>query len=196
MEKLGILDVRILAAGIKHRGIIDEYILERSGISAGTGMILDSLASLMGQKMVRLNDAKSFEVTDSARQLFWNRNVPLRTRILRLLSICPLGPEEIAACLDEEPGMIESSAETLRKGRLIMMSALRDGTKIQKKLEILPRGMQELQAKTSGNAGARDAQIRDMLDVITGLLDAPGICPDARDQIAQKIHDIRLMLDE
>jgi len=146
MEKIGLFDVKILVLGIKNNGRIDDQALESSEpAKAGTGRVLDSLASLIERNLIRLNGDKSFQVTNAARQILWNGEVPLWVRILRILETSPLNLEEISGYLDEQKEKVGAEIEDLRKNQLVLMSALRAGGELERVFEILQEGKDELE---------------------------------------------------
>ena len=84
MRKIGTIELEILNLAIKEKGTFNETNLENSNLKRlGVGKILDTLAGLKDRKMIILNDNGSFSITDLAKDILWNSNVPLWARMLR-----------------------------------------------------------------------------------------------------------------
>jgi len=201
MEKIGLFDVKILVSGIKNNGRIDDQALGAS--EAGTGRVLDGLASLIERGLIRLNGDKSFQVTDAARQILWNEGIPLRVRVLRILEASPLNLGEISEYLDEQEGKVGAEIEDLRKNRLVLMSASRAGGGLERVFEILPEGKDELERISSQGRGysdprqgkTPDAEVRGLLGEISESLEDSGMDEETRRGVLEKISKIRSKLD-
>lgn len=111
----------------------------------GVGRILDVLAELREKKWIELNKDGTFSITTSGRHLFWNDKMPLWLRILHVLEIKSFPEEEIAKYLNQDFQKIQSELEKLRKNGLVMITTIREESKIKKMLEILPYGKEELE---------------------------------------------------
>ena len=86
MTKLGSVDLEIIHLGISKKGPFNETDLARSNLKhLGVGRMLDSLASLKDRKLLEMNPDGSFAVTDLARHILWDKKIPTKVRILRLL---------------------------------------------------------------------------------------------------------------
>ena len=204
VAEIGLLDARILALGVGNGGRIDERVLGSPSLAgAGTGRVMDCLASLAGRGMIALNADKSFRVTGAARRILWDGGIPLWARILKVLEIGPLGAGAIAELLAEDAGGVLAEAEALRRGRLVMTSALRTNEGVEKTYEILPEGAEELEgaraaggglpgSAPAGPPGGRGAAgAASLLDEIAA--DVRAAVPDAglRDAILRKISRAR-----
>ncbi len=147
MNKIGLLDLKILYLGIRgESNTFDEHDLEASDIKdAGVGRILDTLASLREKKLVDMTDNGEFCVTNVAKNLLWNKELPLWLRILRLLDIKSFNIDEISKYLVEPIHAAQESIEVLRKNQLILREPIRrkDG-KLEKVFEILQEGRDEI----------------------------------------------------
>jgi len=200
--KIGLLDVRILSQGIRNGGRIDEHVLEGSELAkAGTGRVLDCLASLAERGLIRLNDDKSFQVTESARRDLWDQAVPPWVRILRMLDIGAQDPGRLAAHLNEGRERIDSELEGLRRSRLVMMSALRSERGLEQVFEILPEGQKRLEEirmqahpGPPPEAGA-DSEILDLLTEIVKNLRESDLDEASRERIISKVSKVRSKLD-
>lgn len=145
MTKLGAIDLEILHLGIKGNGRFDEKDIEKSElIRLGVGRLLDSLASLKDRKLIELNNDGSFSITGFAKNMLWSEQTPTWVKILRVLEIKSYNIETISDFLKKSEIEIEREIEKLRKNHLILMSPLRQESKIIKIYEILPEGLEKL----------------------------------------------------
>lgn len=145
MTKLGLIDLEMLFLGIKNNGTFNEKNIENSELKRlGVGRILDSLASLKDRKMVTLNSDGSFSITDLAKYTLWSEQIPTWVKILRLLEIKSFDTDSISNFLRKPESEITEEIEKLRKKQLILMSPLRQESKIIKMYEILPEGIEKI----------------------------------------------------
>jgi len=145
MTKLGLIDLEILFLGIKNNGTFNEKDIENSNLKRlGVGRVLDSLASLKDRKMLTLNNDGTFSITDLAKFTLWGEQIPLEVKILRLLEIKPLDIESISNFLRKPENELTDEIEKLRKKQLVLMSTLRQESKLIKMYEILPEGIEEI----------------------------------------------------
>ena len=145
MTKLGLIDLEMLFLGIKNNGTFNEKNIENSELKRlGVGRILDSLASLKDRKMVTLNNDGSFSVTDLAKYTLWSNQIPTWVKILRLLEIKSFDMDSISNFLRKPESELTEEIEKLRKKQLILMSPLRQESKIIKMYEILPEGIEKI----------------------------------------------------
>ena len=145
MTKLGLIDLEMLFLGIKNNGTFNEKNIENSELKRlGVGRILDSLASLKDRKMVTLNNDGSFSITDLAKYTLWSDQIPTWVKILRLLEIKSFDMDSISNFLRKPESELIEEIEKLRKKQLILMSPLRQESKIIKMYEILPEGIEKI----------------------------------------------------
>ena len=145
MTKLGVIDLEILDLGIKGSGSFNEKDIEKSELKRlGVGRILDSLASLKDRKLIDLNSDGSFSITDLAKHTLWSEQIPTWVKILRLLEIKSCSIEVISDFLKKPEIKLIDEIEKLRKNQLILMSPLRQESKIIKMYEILPEGIEKI----------------------------------------------------
>ena len=145
MTKLGLIDLEMLFLGIKNNGTFNEKDIENSELKRlGVGRILDSLASLKDRKMVTLNSDGSFSITNLAKYTLWNDQIPTWVKILRLLEIKSFDMDSISNFLRKPESEITEEIEKMRKKQLILMSPLRQESKIIKMYEILPEGIEKI----------------------------------------------------
>jgi len=143
--KLGIIDLEILHLGMKCGESFNENDIENSDLKRlGVGRMLDSLASLKDRKLVELNKNGSFSITDLAKNTLWSDNIPTWVKILRLLEIKPCSFEIISILLQKTESEIYDEIEKLRQNQLVLMSPLRQESKIIKMYEILPEGIEKI----------------------------------------------------
>ena len=144
MTKLGLIDLQILHLGIKGNGNFNEKDIENSELKRlGVGRILDALASLKDRRLINLNNDGSFFITDLAKHTLWDEQIPTWVRILRLLEIKSCSSEMISDFLKKPEIKLIDEIEKLRKNQLILMSPLRQESKIIKMYEILPEGIKK-----------------------------------------------------
>ena len=145
MRKLGTIDLEVLILAIKENGTFNENNLESSELKRyGVGKILDTLASLKDRKFISLNSDGSFSITQLAREILWNSNIPLWARVLRLLQIKSCSLNEIIDFLETPQDKIITEIEILRKNQFILMSPQRKSEKLIKMYEILPEGIHKI----------------------------------------------------
>ena len=145
MTKLGLIDLEMLFLGIKNNGTFNEKDIENSELKRlGVGRILDSLASLKDRKLVTLNSDGSFSITDLAKYTLWSDQIPTWVKILRLLEIKSFDMDSISNFLRKPESEITEEIEKMRKKQLILMSPLRQESKIIKMYEILPEGIEKI----------------------------------------------------
>jgi len=143
--KLNYVDLQILFLGIKNNGKFDENDIEGSDLKKlGIGRILDQLASLKERNLIEMNKDGSFQVTNIARHILWDDQLPLWIRILRVLEIQSMDLEKISLFLLLLPEKIHTEIEDLRKRQLILMSPLRIDSRIIRMFEILPDGIEQI----------------------------------------------------
>ena len=145
MTKLGLIDLQILHLGIKGNGNFNEKDIENSELKRlGVGRILDALASLKDRRLINLNSDGSFFITDLAKHTLWDEQIPTWVKILRLLEIKSCSSEAISDFLKKPEIKLIDEIEKLRKNQLILMSPLRQESKIIKMYEILPEGIEKI----------------------------------------------------
>jgi len=143
MGELNISDLQILHLGIKRDGRFDENDIEKSDLKKlGVGRILDQLASLKERNLITLNKDGSFSVTNVARHILWDSQIPLWIKILRILEIKSQDIIKISSFLLSSPDQILPEIEDLRKKQLVLMAPLRNDKGILKMYEILPEGIE------------------------------------------------------
>ena len=89
-----------------------------------------------------MNKDGSFSVTNVARHILWDSQIPLWIKILRILEIKSQDIEKISSFLLSSPDQILPEIEDLRKKQLVLMSPLRNDKGIVKMYEILPEGIE------------------------------------------------------
>lgn len=197
MTKLGAIDLEILFLGIKKNNSFNENDIENSELKRlGVGRILDSLASLKDRKLINMNKDGSFFVTELARHVLWSHEIPLWVKILRLLEIKSCSITEIANFLKKtEEGVIEE-IENLRKNQLILMSPLRQESKIIKMYEILPEGIDKInKVEADGfqdnTFEVKDAPKTEILEIIEDVIKEVDKEPVNKKDIISKLNLVR-----
>jgi hypothetical protein len=203
MTKLSITDLEILHLGIKKEGTFDENDLEQSELKKlGVGRILDQLASLKERKLIELNKNGSFTITNTARHILWDNQIPLWIKILRILEIKPQSIEKISSWLLSEQIQIQKEIEELRKRQLVLMSPLRNKEGIVKIFEILPEGIEEIKkAQSQGIQNIPDTinpqvEILSLLEeTIKDVKGSEEISDRKKDKIISKLEKIKDKLE-
>jgi hypothetical protein len=143
MAKLTMVDLKILFLGISKDGNFDEKDIEKSDLKKlGVGRILDQLGSLKERNLIEINKDGSFSITNSAKHILWDKKIPLWVRILRVLEIKSQNIDNISSFLLVPQDKIKEEIEDLRKRHVVLMSPLRNETKLEKFYEILPEGIE------------------------------------------------------
>jgi hypothetical protein len=143
MTKLTMVDLKILFLGISKDGNFDEKDIEKSDLKKlGVGRILDQLGSLKERNLIEINKDGSFSITNSAKHILWDKKIPLWVRILRVLEIKSQNIDNISSFLLVPQDKIKEEIEDLRKRHVVLMSPLRNETKLEKFYEILPEGIE------------------------------------------------------
>jgi len=174
MPKLGLIDLEILYLGIKGNGSFNEKDIENSELKRlGVGKILDSLASLKDRKLIDLNNDGSFSITGLAKQTLWSEQTPTWVKILRILEIRSCSIEAISDFLRKPEIELNDEIERLRKNQLILMSPLRQESKIIKMYEILPEGIEKIKKIEEGgfqNNNLEEKNSREIFELIDDVI--------------------------
>ena len=171
VTKLNFVDLQMLFLGIKGNGKFDERDIEESDLKKlGVGKILDQLASLKERNLIEIADDGSFVVTNIARHILWDNQIPLWVKILRVLEIRSMELEKISSFLLLLPEEIHSEIDDLRKRQLVLMSPLRVEERIIKMFEILPDGIEQVKI-ASVNSFQNKPELRKPQIEILSILD-------------------------
>jgi len=203
MRRLGTIDLEILHLAINENGKFNENNLENSNLKRlGVGKILDSLASLKDRKMISLNkEDGSFTITDLAKDILWNENIPTWARVLRLLEIksCDMG--QISDILKISTAELDVEVEKLRKSQFVLMSPQRQGEKIVKVFEILSEGIEEIdKTETEGfdeiEFGEQKSEvgILDTVDEIISDIQDSIFEQEMKEKIIEKLLNLKIKL--
>ena len=183
MRKLGTIDLEILHLAINENGTFNENNLENSKLKRlGVGKILDSLATLKDRKMLSLNKDGSFSITELAREILWNENIPVWAKILRLLQIKSCSINQIEDILKISRNEFVEDIEKLRKNQFVLMSPQRIEEKIIKVYEILPEGVEEIdKTESEGFNNVNFGEIKPEIEILTIV-----------DEVIKEIQDSQL----
>ena len=112
--KLDQIDLAFLHLAMSHNDRFDEQDIAESDLAyLGVGRTLDKIAYLKENNLLKL-DGASFCITDTAKQILWNKDEPLQTRILKLLQIKSLQETDIARYLLESSHKSEEHTSELQ----------------------------------------------------------------------------------
>ena len=183
MRKLGTIDLEILHLAINENGTFNENNLENSKLKRlGVGKILDSLATLKDRKMLSLNKDGSFSITELAREILWNENIPVWAKILRLLQIKSCSINQIEDILKISRNEFVEDIEKLRKNQFVLMSPQRIEEKIIKVYEILPEGVEEIdKTESEGFNNVNFGEIKPEIEILSIV-----------DEVIKEIQDSQL----
>lgn len=210
---LGTIDLELLCLAVSNNGRVDGPCLERSKFERlGVGRTLDTLASLRDRGLLILDsDDGSFHMTDVAYDILWSEDVPLWTRILRLLEIRSCSMLEIASMLNvDRREEIAAQLKDLQKGQFVMASPqIRDGGTVPEKIyEILPKGAQRAEPAAAssdttttdpdpGSKPLQNSSILNMINTISDMISSSGtLAQDEKHAISQKLSGLCDMLEE
>jgi hypothetical protein len=203
MSELNMIDLQILHLGIKRNGRFDENDIEKSDLNKlGVGRILDQLASLKERNLIDLNKDGSFSITNVAKQILWDNQIPLWIKILRILEIKPQDIENISSFLLSSPDKILSEIEDLRKKQLVLMSPLRKDKGIVKMYEILPEGIELAKKIHSEGIQKKPEKVKPQIEIwsiieetIEEIQKLQGITEERKNKIISKILQIKEKLE-
>lgn len=183
MRKLGTIDLEILHLAISENGTFNEKNLENSELKRlGVGKILDSLASLKDRKLILLNKDGSFSISELAKEILWNENIPKWARILRLLQIKSCNMKQITGILKLSEESVSDEIEKLRKNQFVLMSPQRQDEKIIKVYEIMSEGIEEIdRTETEGFDNIKFNKAHSEIEIISII-----------DKVIKDIQDSRL----
>lgn len=169
MRKLGTIDLEILHLAINENGTFNENNLENSELKRlGVGKLLDSLATLKDRKMISLNKDGSFTITEIAKEILWNKDIPTWAKILRLLQIKSCNLEQIVNILKITKNELEENIEKLRKNQFVLMSPQKIEDKVIKIYEILPEGIEEIdKTETQGFDKTEFGEIKQEVEILS-----------------------------
>ena len=202
MRKLGTVDLEVLHLAIKENGTFNETNLENSKLKRlGVGRVLDTLASLKDRKLISLNEDGSFSITDLAREILWNNNVPTWAKILRLLQIKSCNLLQISDILRISEDRIIENLEKLRKNQFVLMSPQRQEDKLVKVYEILPEGIDEIdKTETDGFdkinfVESKPVEILSIIDEIIKEIQNSPIEQTKKENITEKLSKLKEKLE-
>ena len=204
MVRIGSLDLEFLHLGFQKGGSFDEKDIENSELKRlGVGRILDSVASLKDRGLISQNSDGKFTITNTARQILWNKEIPLWVKILRLLDIKAFSLKTISMYLGAESDKILEELETLRKNELVLMSPLRTETGLEKMYELMPAGAEQIEkiesegfenAKLILKKDSNQEEIFAIIDEIKQSISKEGMDEKTKSSILEKLEKIKSKL--
>ncbi|MDC8437905.1 MAG: hypothetical protein LV468_02760 [Candidatus Nitrosotenuis sp.] len=185
--KIDAIDLEFLYLAASKMEGFDETDIAKSDLNyLGVGRTLDRLASLNERNLIRANAGK-FAITQKGTDLFWGNSVPLSTRMLRLLQVKSLSPEDMARYLLEQD--ITTQIDELRKGGMMLLTTIRKDSQIDRVREITQEGAEFLERQSSEPAH----KIQQLLDEISKKIKASPPDEQKTDTIIRKL---RLVSDD
>ena len=189
--KIDQIDLAFLHLAISHNDKFDEQDLAGSELAyLGVGRTLDKLAYLKENNLIQL-DGKSFRITDVAKKIYWGKDTPLQTRILRLLQVKSFEESDIAKYLIEEPQSVQEKIDEARKHGLLIFTTIKKDEKIIKICEITQEGNEFLQIQSLDPKSQLQKTLQDISNRIqNSMLDDVKI-----KEILEKMQKISTELD-
>ena len=197
------MDLEFLYLGYQNGGKFNEEDIENSELKRlGVGRVLDAIASLKERELIIQQD-NTFSITNTARQILWNDEIPLWVKILRLLEIKAFSKSIISKYLAVNDDEISQELETMRKNELVLMSPQRTDKGLEKMFEILPSGIEELEKVNSKGFDysdlilgkkSSDKDVYELLDEIKGILESESLEEESKKKILEKIEQIKSKL--
>ncbi|NDB46589.1 MAG: hypothetical protein EB163_04775 [Nitrososphaeria archaeon] len=146
--KLDQIDLAFLYLAITKNGKFNEQDLAGSDLAyLGVGRTLDKIAYLKENNLIGL-DGVFFTITDAARQILWNKDEPLQTRILKILQIKSFEEQDIAKYLNESHDTVQQQIDESRKLGLLIFTTIKKDERIIKVCELTHDGQQILQIQS------------------------------------------------
>ncbi len=203
MRKLGTIDLEILHLAINENGTFDANSLENSELKRlGVGKLLDSLATLKDRKLLSMNENGSFSITELAREILWNKDIPAWARILRLLQIKSCNLSQIQDILKISRDELTKDIEKLRKNQFVLMSPQRMEDRVIKVYEILPEGITEIDRtetdgfeKTEFGETRRDVEILSMVELVIKEIQDTQLEQKKKESVIAKLVRLRERLE-
>lgn len=189
--RLDQIDLAFLHLAVSKNGSFNEQDLANSELGyLGVGRTLDKLAYLKENNLIQLSGS-SFVITDTARQILWDKDTPLRMKILRLLQVKSFEESDIAKYLMIPPNMIQTEIDNLRKEGLLIFTTIKKDEKIIKICEIMQEGINHTQNQTSDLR----SELLKSLDVISAKIKNSKIDEQKLREILEKLDAISTELD-
>ncbi|HET6517387.1 MAG TPA: hypothetical protein VFG25_04100 [Nitrosopumilaceae archaeon] len=147
MSEFDYIDLEVLYQAKNAKdGITPESISKQDVFTPSIWELAEKFTTLQERKLLSKTKNGSFKITREGINTFWNPESPLWMNLLKLLRIRPFSDTECAMYLGEPIPATQQALEMIRKKGYVMMSPLRKDKKLLKMFEILPEGMQQLQA--------------------------------------------------
>ena len=189
--KLDQIDLAFLHLGLTKNGVFDEQDLAKSELAyLGVGRTLDRLAELKEKKLVEIS-GHAFSITDSARQILWDKNTPLKTRILRLLQIKSFEESDVAKYLLESQDLVLAEIDELRKEGLLIFTTIKKDERIIRVCEIMQEGLDYIQ----GNPVGSKSQLQKTLNELSAKIQNSNADEKKLGEILDKLKTISTELD-
>jgi hypothetical protein len=191
MMRLDQIDLAFLHLAVTHNGRFNEQDLAGSDLAyLGVGRTLDKIAYLKEAGLIYLKE-NSFAITDAAKNIFWDKTVPLESRILELLQIKSLEESDITRYLLEDPKAVQEEIDHARKHGRIIFTTIKKDEKIIKVCEMTQEGNEFLRIQTLDPKSQLQKSLQDIsIKVQNSKLDDTKI-----KEILEKIKTISTELD-
>lgn len=189
--KLDQIDLAFLHLAMSKNGSFNEQDMAGSDLAyLGVGRTLDKLAYLKEKNLIKLENT-SFSITDEARQILWDKNMPLKTRILNLLTIKSFEESDVSKYLLEPYEIIQLEIEKLRAQGLLMFTTIKKDDRIIRICEIMQEGVNHIQSQSDP---AR-VQLQKSLDEIAIKMNNTKIDNVKIKEVLEKLRMISTELD-
>lgn len=195
MRAFGTIDIEILHVAVRTGGTFNETDLERSNLKRfGVGKVLDALASLKDRGMILMNPDRTFSITEKAKMVLWDAEVPEWARILRLLQVRSCSMDQVADILGIGRNKLELVMEELRRQQYVLMSPQRRDGNLIRTYEILPEGVHRIDKTESEGFEDTEPAVPEATAIIDEILESvqkSSMGQEEKDVISAKIDALK-----
>jgi len=183
MQKVDAVDLEFLYLAASRPEGFNETDIAKSDLNyLGVGRTLDRLASLKERAMIRIDTSGFFAITQKGKTPFWDSGTPLQTRILWLLQVKSLSPEDVARYLLESD--VTPQIDELRKKGMVLLTTIRKESQIDRVCEITQDGMEFLERQTA----RPNHRIQQVLDEISKK--SQSLNEQKTDEVVEKLRSV------
>ena len=184
--KIDHVDLAFLHLAVSKNGKFNEQDIAGSELAyLGVGRTLDRLAALKEKNLINL-DGAYFSITDFARELFWGKDTPIQTRLLRLLQIKSFEESEIIRYLLEPKDIVIESIEESRKKGFFIFTTIKKDDRVFRVCELTPEGNDHVLIQTLDSK----SQLQKILQEISIKIDRAELDEFKIKEILDKIKKI------
>lgn len=183
MQKVDAIDLEFLYLAASRPGGFNEMDIAKSDLNyLGVGRTLDRLASLKDREMIRAGANGFFTITQKGKNPFWDSGISLQTRILWLLQVKSLPPEDVARYLLESD--VTPQVDELRRNGMVSLTTIRRESQVDRVCEITQEGAKFLDVQGTDS----NYKILQVLDEIAKK--SQSLNEQKTDEIIEKLRSI------